>query len=544
LLRAGQLKPFTALAGEERAPALSPDGTRMVFAWNGGSESQGKFDLYLKNLDSEQIQRLTERPSDWLHAAWSPDGTRIAYARKLAGASGIYLAPSLGAAGGGERRLASAAFASEPFMQISWSPDGRTIAYATFDANGSHVIHLLEVATLADEQLANAPECWNAGMPAFSPDGKYLAYVCTTAVGVYTVFYRALATRKTTPISGFLGEPQGLTWELDGSSLILATDAGDGGALWRLTLRGELSQHPFGEEAAAPTRAGTRLAYAKARTPMDIWRMDLTAPEPAKTAQRLIYSTRRDMTPQFSADGQRIVFQSNRSGNAEIWLAGADGANPLPLTQFNGPLSGGPVFCADGKRVALDSRVNGNPQLFIVDTAERQPRQVRSTELALALPQWSADCQWLLASDGRSRLFKLPSTGGRAEPFTSRMSYYAQVVRDRVVFNVKQQNGVALWTKPLAGGEEVALAGLPLIGYSEAWVATPAGVYFTSSQPGPPALQFYSFADRTVTQRALLPKTPVPGGGLGISVSRDDHWLLYTQAGEAASDIMLMDMQR
>jgi hypothetical protein len=38
---------------------------------------------------------------------------------------------------------------------------------------------------------------------------------------------------------------------------------------------------------------------------------------------------------------------------------------------------------------------------------------------------------------------------------------------------------------------------------------------------------------------AVLPKTPTPGGGLGISVSRDGRWLLYTQMGEAESDIML-----
>jgi hypothetical protein len=41
---------------------------------------------------------------------------------------------------------------------------------------------------------------------------------------------------------------------------------------------------------------------------------------------------------------------------------------------------------------------------------------------------------------------------------------------------------------------------------------------------------------------AALPRTPVPGGGLGMAVSADGRWGLFTQPGEATSDIMLMEM--
>jgi Tol biopolymer transport system component/DNA-binding winged helix-turn-helix (wHTH) protein len=540
VLRPGQLRPFTAMAGEERAPAFSPDGTRIAFAWNGDPASAGRFDLFVKAMDSEQLLRLTQRPSDWLHAAWSPDGSSVAFTRKLEGSTGVYLVPALG---GAERRLATAAFVNEPFMQLSWAPDGKTIAYATYDASGSHVLHFLDVETLEDRLLENVPDCWNAGMPAFSPDGGRLVFVCATSVGVFTVYSMNLrsedqAARKAVPIAGLLGEPQGLSWGVDGS-LILASDAGDGGALWRLGLDGRLSQFPYGEEASAPSRSGGRVAYVRGRAPVAIWRMDLAAAEPEQTAQRLLQSTRRDSTPQFSPDGQRIVFMSNRTGNAEIWISDASGGQALRLTQFNGPVSGAPVFCGDGKRVALDSRVAGNPQLFIVDIDERQPRQVRSSEPALALPAWSTDCRWLLASDGRERLFKLPAAGGTAEPFTRKQSYYAQVIGDRAIFNVKQEKGVKLWTRALSGGEEAELEGLPLIGYSEAWAVTEAGVYYTAGEQRSAVLFFHDFATRTSRRVAVLPKTPTPGGGLGISVSRDGRWLLYTQMGEAESDIML-----
>jgi Tol biopolymer transport system component len=265
--------------------------------------------------------------------------------------------------------------------------------------------------------------------------------------------------------------------------------------------------------------------------------MDLGAEQPETTARPLIQSTRRDVTPRFFPQDDRIVFLSTRSGNSEIWMADSDGGNPLRLTQFDGPLSGAPVACADGKRVALDSRAGGRSQLFVLDVDERQPRQLR-TEQSLGLPAWSADCRWLLASDGRARLFKLPAGGGAPEPFTAQKSYYAQVVGDRVIFNVKRENGVQLWSRDMTGGPEREIEGLPLIGYNEAWAVTPAGVYFTGQDRGVPTLFFHAFATPGTRRIASLPKTPEPGGGLGISVSADGRWLLYSQAGEAESDIM------
>lgn len=538
VLRPGQLKPFTALAGEERAPAFSPDGTRITFAWNGEAQSQGRFDLYVKSMDSEQLLRLTHRPSDWLHPAWSPDGNSVAFTRKLDGATGVYLVSALG---GPERRLATADFVNEPFMQLSWSPDGKSLAYATFDGTGSHVLHLLDVSSLADRPLAHAPECWHAGMPAFSADGRELAFVCTNSIGVFTVFRLALHDGAARPvaIAQVLGEPHGLSWAADGS-LMLGGDVGDGGALWRLRLDGQLTQLPFGETGSSPTRSGNRVAYVRGHTPVSIWRMDLAAARPEDTAQVLIRSTRRDTTPQFSADGRHIVFSSSRSGRVEIWLANADGTAPVRLTQFDGPLSGAPTFCGDGRRVALDSRVSGQAQLFIVDIEERQPRRVRTRETALALPGWSADCQWLLASDGRARLFKLPAAGGDAEIFTQQPSYYAQVEGDRVVFNVKQDGGVKLWSRALSGGQESELP-VPLIGYNEAWAVASTGVFYSVRDESGPAIHFQAFGSSSPKRIAGLPKTPVPGGGLGLAVSRDGRWLLYTQSGEAESDIMLFD---
>jgi Tol biopolymer transport system component/DNA-binding winged helix-turn-helix (wHTH) protein len=551
----GRLVPYTALGGEERAPSFAPDGTRIVFAWNGNAAHAGRFDLYVKAADSERLLRVTNAPARWLYPAWSPDAKTIAFTRRVdvrndgARGNGLFIVPAMG---GAERRIAGATFANPQFMQLSWSPDSRRIAYATFNESGSHVIRLVDVETMLIHPLAHAPDCWNAGMPAFSADGRQLAFVCTTSVGVYGVHVARLDGGRPTRLATVMGEPQGLAWDGDGS-LIVANDSGDGGGLWKLTADGQMSRLPFGEEGSAPTRHGNDIAYVRAHQAVDIWRMDLAAREPAKTAQRLIFSTRSEITPQYSPDGARIVFQSNRSGSAEIWMADADGTNPVRLTTFNGPLVGAPQWCADGKRVAFDARAAGTSSIYVLDVDERQPRRLASANSQNSLPTWSGDCRSILASDGRRSLYKLPVDGGPAELFTKQQSYYAQMHGGDVIYNVKQPQGVALWSKPLAGGLESALPGMPLLDYADAWAVAPDGIYFTSvtagsigaegaaAADGAATLQFYEFATARTRRVAPLPKSPTPGGGLGLAVSRDGRWLLYTQAGEAQSDIMLMD---
>jgi Tol biopolymer transport system component/DNA-binding winged helix-turn-helix (wHTH) protein len=535
----GRLMPYTALAGEERAPAFSPDGTRLVFAWNGDAEHAGKFDLYVKAADSERLLRVTNSPARWIHPAWSPDAKSIAFTRRANGpdGSGVFVVPAMG---GAERRIANAGFANPAFMQLAWSPDSKVIAYATFDESGSHVIRFVNVDTLRITPLEQPADCWNAGMPAFSADGARLALVCTTSVGVYDVYVRS-ADAKLMHITTVMGEPQGLAWDADDRSLIVANDSGDGGGLWKIAPDGAMTRLPFGEEGSAPARHGNDVAYVRAHQSVDIWRMDLEAREPEKTAQRLIFSTRSEMTPQYSPDGMRIVFQSNRSGSAEIWMSGADGANPVRLTEFHGPLAGAPQWCADGKRVAFDARSSGASSIWIVDVDERRPRRLASTNAQNSLPTWSADCRSILASDGRRRLYKLPVEGGAAELFTGNDSYYAQTYGANAIYNVKQPQGVALWTRPLDEGAENVLPGMPLLAYDDAWAVAPGGVYFTTTTGDAAELEFYDLAKQSTRRVAPLPKPPAPGGGLGLAVSHDGRWLLFTQAGEAQSDIMLMD---
>jgi Tol biopolymer transport system component/DNA-binding winged helix-turn-helix (wHTH) protein len=525
--------PLTTLLGQEQMPALSPDGARVLFAWE--SEAGAGFDLYVRPVDSERLTRLTGSSAPAVAGAWSPDGARIAFARL--GDGGLFM---IDATGGPERKLASGAFTQESLMQPAWSPDGATLAFSTVNPAGSHVLRLLDLGSLAVRPLPGAPECWHAGAAAFSADGRQLAFVCTSSVAVYGVYLAATGSGAAPrQIARFRGLPQGLAWR-DAGHLLVANDSGDGTGVWTLGLDGKLERPASPEDSLAPglTAVGGRVVYARARQVIDIWHLPLR--EPAAKARKWIYSTRAQLTPNYSPDGSRIAFQSNRSGSPEIWIADADGANAVRLTSFNGPLTGGPAWCSDGRRLAFDSRESGVSAIYIVDTLERVPRRVLSPQTNLALPAWSADCRFLLASDGREGLYRVPAGGGEALRFTAQRSYQAAVAGERVIFNVAEPNSVALWSKPFAGGDEAALPGLPRLAYADSWAANDRAIYFTDTAQVPVTVRRYELASGRIEIAGTLPNSPTALGGLGLAVSPDDRSLLYTHTEDTQSDLVLM----
>jgi len=525
--------PFTTLPGQEVAPTFSPDGSQIAFAWSS-HVNQG-FDLYVKTISSERMIKLTDHPSHWISPAWSPDGTQIAFARWSQNDSGVFVVPALG---GPERKLADATFWHEPFMQISWSPDSKSLAYWSVGGDGSR-ISLLSLDTLRSRIINPDLHCWDMASPSFSPDGRRLAFVCTSSIAVYGIYEMALADGSTRRLTSTMGYFRGLTWSADGTQVIFSNDSGDGGSLWQVDLDHRLVKLPFGEEGTAPFAAekGGNLAYVRGFETVDIWRLDLRSPHSEESATKLIYSTRIQRVPQYSPDGKKVVFESNRSGAHEIWMADADGSNLVRLTSFNGPQTGSPSWCSDGRRIVFDSRASGSSAIYIEDINGQVPKQVSSDIQNLAIPTWSGDCQWLFASDGHENLYRIPSGGGPATRISNKGSWFSLVRNGRVFFDVIDGTNIAIWSQPVNAGEAEPLKGMPELKADESWTATEHGIYYTSSSTLPSTVNYYDFASRTVQRICILPHFPTPGGGL--SVSPDSRWLLFTQTDDDQSDVMI-----
>jgi len=166
------------------------------------------------------------------------------------------------------------------------------------------------------------------------------------------------------------------------------------------------------------------------------------------------------------------------------------------------------------------------------------PRKLDTSHTNLSSPTWSADCRWLFAHDGNGRLYRFQATGGRAERVTDRPSSYSLVLGDRLFFNVMEPGGVTVWSKPVGGGPEAPVENLPRLRYDDAWVVSAAGIYYTDASSRPIKLQFYDFNTKTTRTLMTLKQTPIPGGA-GLAVSPDERAVLYCQADEEQSEIMV-----
>jgi Tol biopolymer transport system component/DNA-binding winged helix-turn-helix (wHTH) protein len=545
-----EVVPFTSFPGQELAPTFSPDGSHIAFAWNGETGDDRLFDLYVKEIGSERLLRITRSPAKTIVPVWSPDGGAIAFVRWTDTSAAIFVIPALG---GPERLVVSKQVAVGHLIRISWSPDGKWIAYPAYAPSGAQRVYRVSLDTLQSEPLRPTPECLDVLEPAFSPDGTQLAVVCTASWSVYTIYTVGLADGSLRRLASMMGDPQGLAWVANGSRLIFSNDTGRGGELWELTLAGQLSQLPFGEDGTAPAVAtrGAHIAYVRGRNITDIWRVDLTAEHPEQSATKLIYSTRGQRNPRYANDGAHIAFQSNRSGSTEIWLADGSGADPLRLTSFNGPFTDMPSWCSDGRRIAFDSSASGAPAIYVEDINERLPRKLWTSRTNLTRPGWSQDCRWLFAGDDgfphrvglgnsdKPTLYKIPVAGGPAEPVTHQPAYYPIGLPDRILFGVMEPTGVSLWYKPAGDGAEKRLEEMPKLSYSDAWTANAKGVFYADTSAQPISVNFYDFTTHAIRRVATFKNGPVPGGGFGIAVTADGHWLLYTQVDDPQSDIML-----
>ena len=184
---------------------------------------------------------------------------------------------------------------------------------------------------------------------------------------------------------------------------------------------------------ATISRQGNRLAYDERFLDSNIWRLEL--PEAKSTSRqnspartKLIFSTRADHSPQFSPDGRRVVFISDRSGNEEVWVCESAGTNPLQLTFFDGPATGAARWSPDGRQIAFDSQASGNTDIYVIGAEGGKPRQMTTETSHDTTPSWSHDGRWIYFRSNRSgsyQVWKLPVAGGPALQVTRQGGYEA-----------------------------------------------------------------------------------------------------------------------
>jgi dipeptidyl aminopeptidase/acylaminoacyl peptidase len=189
---------------------LSPDGRQVAFAVTGlppdGSLNARRGRIYV-GFTNGGPERPVTSADHWARAPeWSPDGSQLAYVSNDSGRNDLWVIP---AAGGTPQRLTKA---STGVSAYAWAPDGRRIAFVMTDPSDSALTVRRRLVQLADDPgpvarlwivsldapadvrpLTDAP--WNVlGVPAWSPDGKFLAFRYAPEASLAATLQTSVAT--------------------------------------------------------------------------------------------------------------------------------------------------------------------------------------------------------------------------------------------------------------------------------------------------------------------------------------------------------------
>ena len=395
--------------------------------------------------------------------------------------------------------------------------------------------------------------------PVFSPDSQTLVFLRYDSFG-----QTGPGDLYLLPIAG--GQPKRLTfdnahvsraaWTPDGSEIIFSSSRLASpiahGFLWRIPVVGGTPERVAvgGDRAfsVAVSGKGHRLAYTQWNGKLSIDRLELpTSKGQPSVPVGFVSSTEGELAPQFSPDGQRVAFSSDRSGNSEIWTCNSDGSTPSQLT-FLGEMAGSPRWSPDGRQIAFDVNANGDWNIYLTSAEGGPPRRLTTDPADDNLPSWSRDGQWIYFASkrsGDSQVWKMPSQGGAAVQLTRHGGFAAFESPDgKFVYYIKNSEVNGIWQVPVEGGEETLLFESLNSSWWGNWAVVSDGIYFVSSKTKDDvSIEFFSFATHrivTITKIAGLKREMV--AATALAVSPDRRSILFDEAvGFSSGSLLLVE---
>jgi TolB protein len=288
---------------------------------------------------------------------------------------------------------------------------------------------------------------------AWSPDGRWIAFVAGNGAFIFGArpWGSPINLGNISPSSIWLvpatgGDPVRITddrslnmspaWLPGSNALLFISNRQGERDVYRVDLdqegrpQGDSRRLTTGLAAhtVAPSADGQRLVYAVFRQRANIWSVPLPERGPASLAQAHALTTGNQAIEGFavSTDGRRLAFDSDRSGNQDVYVIPAAGGDPVQVTT---DLSDDFMssWSPSGQELAFYSNREGSRRLYVMPADGGTPTPVVALPRDQRYPAWSPD--------GASLVFSSNETGAQELYVVSRNSDSSWRAARRVTFD-------------------------------------------------------------------------------------------------------------
>lgn len=395
-------------AGESR-PLYSPDGRRLAFV----STRAGNGDIYILDLETNDLKRLTRNDSSERLDAWSRDGKWIYFSTTSLDISGMNDIFRVSADGGTPMQYSADLYTNE--FGASPAPDGSSMAFTArgiswnqWWRNGRSHLDETEIWLRRDgadptyQQISGrgAKQMW----PMWSGDGARLFYV-SDRDGTQNIWSQAVGGASERQVTNFKsGRVLWANISYDGKTIVFERNF----RIWRLdTGSGRAAEVPITLRGTATGRLTERVRSAPisefdlspdGKKVAFIARGEIFAASSKEggDAAKVTDTAAAESFVAWAGDSTKIVYASERAGDMSLYQYDFPTETETRLTSGNSDAL--PVFAPDGKSFVF---VRNARQLFLYDVEKKQERKLCDfyTDLPPLLGKetlaWSPDGKWI-----------------------------------------------------------------------------------------------------------------------------------------------------
>jgi Tol biopolymer transport system component len=439
----------TDLAGNYQ-PVASPDGRKIAFS--RGLESRS--DIFVMNRDGSGLVNLTHHAGDDYDPMWSRDGRRIAFTSHRTGDDETYV---MNADGSGVRRVTRSRGDDE---NPTWLPDGKRLVVSSVRGGDKRTeVYVVTVSTGRAVRLTH--DKYFNDWPQVSPNGRWIAYTRNKrAYQSGDIVVMRSDGQGAKAITRGPSDDWYPSWSPDSGKLVYVHNyalyvIGRGGG------HGARLQPEVGGGEPYWARDGTvyfdnsdddNPEIAVAHSDGADFRLLTDAPDDS------------DVEAFWAPDGTRLLYQSDRTGDEEIWLMQADGTGKNNLTQAPRADDQLPAWSPDGTRIAFTSdrgTAHNDEEIVVMNSDGSNQTSISGSPADDYEPAWSPDGRriafartagetsdlWVMDADGRNQLRLTTSAAWDEEPSWSPDG-------SKLLFTSTRTGMPAIWVMNVDGSDQ------------------------------------------------------------------------------------------